>query len=216
MFESCVEIRNHFSDYVDDLCAPETLKSIRFHLVYCQACRVELEAWQSLQADLRGLARRRVPSDLALRLRVRVSHQLNRSPFTQLWVRLENVLKPLLLPATGGVLTAVICFCLIMGSEVVRVTNLPDVPLSFVTPPRVRELAPMDFNTGDNALVLVTQIDAEGRVRGYRILSGQYSPEVMHNLDRMIYFSSFRPATNFGKPTNGEVVLSLRRITVRG
>jgi hypothetical protein len=80
----------------------------------------------------------------------------------------------------------------------------------------VQALAPMDFNTGDNSLVLVTQINAEGRVKGYRVLSGQGSPELMQRLDRMIYFSVFQPATMFGKPTDGEVVLSLRRITVRG
>ncbi len=74
----------------------------------------------------------------------------------------------------------------------------------------------MDFNTGDNGLVLVTQINAEGRVKGYQVLSGQSSPELMQRLDRMIYFSIFRPATMFGKPTDGQVVLSLRRITVRG
>ena len=216
MFESCVEIRNHFSDYVDDLCTSETLKSIRFHLVYCLSCREELEGWRSLHDDLRALPRRRVPSELALRLRVRMSHEFQPSPFSQLWVRIENALKPLLIPATGGVLAAVISFCLIMGSEVVRVTNLPDVPLTIVTPPRVRELAPMDFVTGDNPLVVVTEVDAEGRVTSYRVLSGEDSPEVMQNLDRMIYFTSFHPATSFGIPTKGEVVLSLRRITVRG
>jgi hypothetical protein len=216
MFESCVEIRSHFSDYLDDHCAPEALKAIRFHLKYCEVCGKELEQWQSLQADLHTLPRRRVPPDLALRLRVRMSQQLHRYPLTRFWVRLENMLKPLLIPATGGVLTAVICFCLIMGSQVAPVTNIPDVPLQIVTPPRVRELAPMDFNTGDNPLVLVTQIDAEGRVKGYRVLSGQNSPELMQHLDRMIYFSVFQPATTFGKPTDGEVVLSLRRITVRG
>ena len=73
-----------------------------------------------------------------------------------LWVRLENALKPLLIPATGGVLTAVICFCLIMGSQVVPITNIPDVTVQLVTPARVQALAPMDFNTGDNGLVLVT------------------------------------------------------------
>ena len=69
-------------------------------------------------------------------------------------------------------LTAVICFCLIMGSQVVPITNTPDVTVQVVTPARVQELAPMDFNTGDNGLVLVTQINAEGRAKGYRVLSG--------------------------------------------
>jgi hypothetical protein len=131
-------------------------------------------------------------------------------------VRLENALKPLLIPATGGVMTAVICFCLIMGSQVVPVTQIPDVAVQVVTPARVRELAPMDFNTGDNGVVVLTEINAQGHVEGYRLLSGQRSPELIQRLDRMMYFSKFQPATNFGKPTNGQMVLSLRRITVRG
>ena len=216
MFESCVEIRNHFSDYLDDLCTQEARKSIRYHLSFCDVCQEQLEQWQSVREELRALPRRQVPPELALRLRVQVSQRLHQNPLSDLWVRLENALKPLLIPATGGVLTAVICFCLFMGSHVVPITDTPDVTVQLVTPARVQELAPMDFNTGDNGLVLVTQINAEGRVKGYRVLSGQHSPELMQRLDRMIYFSIFQPATMFGKPTDGEVVLSLRRITVRG
>jgi hypothetical protein len=216
MFESCVEIRSHFSDYLDDLCMPEARKSIRYHLSFCDVCREQLEQWQSVQEELRALPHRQVPPELALRLRVQMSQRLHKNPLAHLWVRLENALQPLLIPATGGVVMAVICFCLIMGSEVVPITNIPDVPLQVVTPARVQELAPMDFSTGENGLVLVTQINAEGRVKGYRVLSGQNSPELMQRLDRMIYFSAFKPATMFGKPTDGQVVLSLRRITVRG
>lgn len=216
MFESCVEIRNHFSDYVDDLCAPEARRAIRYHLAFCKVCAEQLDQWQSIHEELRALPRRQVPAEVALRLRVQVSQRLNRNPLSDLWVRFENALKPFLLPATGGVLTAVICFCLIMGSQVVPITNIPDVTLTVAQPARVQRLEPMDFNTGDNGLVLVTQINAEGRVKGYRVLSGQGSPELMQHLDRMIYFSIFQPATMFGKPTDGQVVLSLRRITVRG
>jgi len=216
MFETCVEIRSHFSDYLDDRCMPEARKAIRYHLSFCEVCQEQLEQWQSVQEQLRALPRRQVSAELALRLRVQLSQRLHRNPLSHLWVRLENALKPLLIPATGGVLTAVICFFLFMGSEVVPITNIPDVSVQVVTPARVQELAPMDFNTGDNGLVLVTQINAHGRVKGYRVLSGQGSPELMQRLDRMIYFSVYQPATMFGKPTDGEVVLSLRRITVRG
>jgi hypothetical protein len=216
MFETCLEIRNHFSDYLDDLCTQEARKSIRYHLSFCDVCREQLEQWQSVREELRALPRREVPPDLALRLRVQLSQRAHRNLLSPLWVRLENALKPLLIPATGGVLTAVICFCLIMGSEVVPISADPDISVQFATPARVQQLAPMDFSTDDNGLVVLTQINAEGRVKGYRIISGQGSPEIMQRLDRMVYFSIFQPATMFGKPTDGEVVLSLRRITVRG
>jgi hypothetical protein len=216
MFETCLEIRNHFSDYLDDLCSLEARKSIRYHLTFCDACQEQLEQWQSIQEELRAIPRQQVPPEAALRLRVQTSKILHPTPLSERWLRFEDALRPFLLPATGGVLVAIICFCLIMGSQVVPMTNTPDVTVQVVTPARVQALAPIDFNTGDNGLVLVTDINAEGRATSYRVLSGQRSPEIMERLDRMIYFSIFRPATNFGRPTDGQVVLSLRRITVRG
>jgi len=141
---------------------------------------------------------------------------MHRNLLSRLLVRLENALQPLLLPASSGVLVAIIAFGLIMGSNVVPVTPTPDVPVSLATPPRVRMLAPIDFNTGDQPLVLITHIDAGGRVTNYRILSGEQTPEMMERLDRIMYFSLFQPATMFGRPTDGRIILSLRRITVRG
>jgi len=145
-----------------------------------------------------------------------MSQQLHRNLLGRLWVRLENALQPLLLPASGGVLVAIICFGLIMGSQVAPETTYGDVPLQISTPPRVRELAPITFNTGDQGVVLLTRLDAAGRVLGYEVLSGQQSPELIRSLDRVIYFSLFDPATTFGKPTHGQLVLNLLRITVRG
>jgi len=216
MFESCTEIRAFFSDYLDGTCGPETLRGIRFHLTYCAPCREEVDREQTVRADLRALPRRRVPSELALRLRVCISQELHRNLLGRLAVRFENALRPLLLPASGGVLTAVICFGLIMGVLSVPATSVSDVPLEIWTPPRVRALGPINLDTGDQAVVVVAQVNAEGRVMGYRVLSGQHSPDLIRRLDRVMYFTLFRPATMFGKPTDGQVVLSLRRITIRG
>ena len=217
MFESCVEIRRHFSDYLDNQCVPGARISIRYHLAYCPACQLEMRAWQSMQGELRALPQRRVSPEVALRLRVRMSREIHRNLLGRLWVRFENAFKPLLIPATGGVLAAVISFGLMLGMPVAPPTgDIPDVTLQLVTPPRVRELAPLDYTAGDNGWVVLTQINAAGRAKGYRVLSGERSPEMMQRLDRMIYFSIFQPATMFGKPTDGEMVLSLRHITVRG
>ncbi len=216
MFESCLEIREHFSDYVDGLCSQEALRSIRYHLRYCGPCQEELDRAQMLKSELRALPRSPVPPEADLRLRVRISQELNRNLLGRLWVRLDNQFRSLLLPATGGLAAAIFCFCLIMGSEVVPPNHSPDVPLSFVTPPQVVALAPLDFSMGDKPLIVVTYIDADGQVMSYKVLSGQHSPELMRHLDRMIYFSRFAPAMAFGRPTDGRVVLALRQITIRG
>jgi hypothetical protein len=216
MFEGCVEIRNHYSDYLDGLCDPQAMKSIRFHLDYCGSCRRELEVWETMQADLRGLRRYQVPPELALRLRVEASRALHKKLLG--WVRLwlDNVLQPVLLPASGGVLAAIVCFCLIMGTLVVPSSKTPDVPLGCPTPAHVLELPPYGFNTGDAPVVVVVPVDADGRATGYHVLSGATSPELLHQLDRLIYFGNFQPATWYGQPTDGQVVISLRSITVRG
>jgi hypothetical protein len=216
MFESCLEIRNCFSDYVDGICSQETVRSLRYHLRYCGSCQKELECAQALQSELRALPRRAVPAGPDLRLKVRVSQELNRHLLSRLAVRMDNMFRELLLPAGCGLAVAVFCFFLFLGSGAVPVNSRPDVPLSFVTPPQVLTLAPLDFSTGDKPVVVVTYINSTGQVTRYRVLSGQHSPELMHNLDRLIYFSQFSPATTFGRPTKGRVILALKQITVRG
>jgi Putative zinc-finger len=216
IFESCAEIRGFFSDYIDGLCPVETNHSLRYHLVHCVPCAAELERYQILQAELRLLSRRQVTPRLALRLRVQVSQELHRNAFQRLMVRLENLFRPVLFPSVAGALAAVICIGLMLAAGMPRTSNTPDVPLDIVTPPRVQELAPMNFDTGSQPLVLVTYVNAQGWVTSYKILSGQHSPGLMQRLDRMMYFSLFQPATVFGQPTSGRVVLSFRRITVRG
>lgn len=216
MFESCLEIRDHFSDYVDGLCTQETVRSLRYHLRYCGSCRRELACAEALQSELRVLPRRPVPHMADLRLKVRVSQELNRNLLGRLMVRVDNMFRGLLLPASGGLAVAVFCFLFFVGSASVPVNSRPDVPLSFITPPRVLTLAPLDFSTGGKPVVVVTYIDSAGQVTRYQVLSGQHSPELMHNLDRLIYFSQFSPATTFGQPTEGRVILALNQITVRG
>ncbi|MGH9328395.1 MAG: zf-HC2 domain-containing protein [Terriglobia bacterium] len=216
MFESCGEIREFFSDYVDGLCPPDVRRSIRFHLHYCPPCERALERAQMLTEDLRTLPRQPISHDADLRLRVRMSHELNRNVLARLAVRVDNLIRARLLPGSVGLAAAALCFCLIMGSEVAPVSRFPDVPLSFLTPPQVVTLAPLDFNTGNTPVVVMMYIGAGGQVAGYKVLSGQHSPELMRHLDRLIYFSRFTPATAFGQPTQGAVILSLGQITVRG
>ncbi len=216
MFENCSEIRSYFSDYLDGTCSREVFRSVRFHLNYCASCRSELERCEVLRADLRTLPPHRVSPDLALRLRVELSRHLHRNALGRLLVALDNFLKPLVLPASGGVLAAVLCFGLILGSQIIPAASHGPQHDTARTPPRVEALAPLNLPPGVDGVVLVTHIDAEGRVVSYRVMSGKHSPQFLHHLDRMMYFSHFQPATTDGKPTDGEMVLLLSRITVRG
>ncbi len=216
MSKSCREIVAQFSDYLDGVCGPEVGRAVRSHLVACPRCSADYAQWQRVQEELRSLPRAQVPSDVALRLRVRVSQARHR-PLWERWALWwDNAVRPLLVPSVAGVVTAVIFVGLVLCQGIPPVSHQPDVPLELVTPARVWQLAPVEFNTGNQPLVVVTYVNANGYATGYKILSGQRSPQLMNQLDRLVYFSLFRPARVFGEPTKGEVILSFRQITVRG
>ena len=216
MFETCTEIRKSLSEYLDGTIDRERFSSVRFHLTYCAACRRRMEQYQEVEAGLQSLPRRRVPPDLALRLRVQLSRRLHRDLLSRFRVFLDNALKPLLLPASGGVLGAVVFFALLMSVPGASLVSVPGAVIAAATPPRILALAPLNFPSGEEELVLVTHVNSAGKVLDYSVISGQSSPALLHRLDRMLYFSQFAPATVDGKPTEGQAVISLRRITVRG
>lgn len=214
MFETCSEIRAHFSEYIDGACPVETIHSVRYHLAHCAPCAAELERYEALQSELHQLSRQQVSPDLALRLRVQMSQELHRKFFQRFVVRLENLFRPVWFPSVAGALVALVCIVLMLGGGVPQASSVPDIPL--VTPPRVQVLPPVNLNLGAQPLVLVTYVNAQGRVTFYKIISGQQTPGVIQQLDQMMYYSLFQPATSFGQPTSGQLVLSFRTITVRG
>jgi hypothetical protein len=75
-------------------------------------------------------------------------------------------------------------------------------------------LEPVDaIDTGADATVLELTIDENGRVASYSVSPGQLTPE----MESLILFSRFTPASFFGKNTWGKVRVSFsRRHNVRG
>jgi hypothetical protein len=125
----------------------------------------------------------------------------------------ENLMRPMALPFAGGVLSALVMFAMLVPSLAFPHNFRNDVPLWVLyTDPALQEMNPVD--AGDEIVVEVT-IDERGRVQGYVVTRGHMTPEIENNL---ILFSRFAPATVFGRPTWGRVLVSFRRsqISVRG
>jgi len=74
--------------------------------------------------------------------------------------------------------------------------------------------------TGDAAgvITLEAMVDQNGRVNDYKILSDSdaTAEDIPPDLKNLLVFAQFRPATAFGRPTTGRVVLSFARINVKG
>jgi hypothetical protein len=130
--------------------------------------------------------------------------------------------RAFMVPATAGLLSALLIFGIAMAYFVVpsslRADN--DVPLTMVnTAPELQQSAfGMTLDTiNTDSLVVEAYVDASGRVQDYQILSDpNVSKDVLPQVKRMLIFTTFRPALSMGRPTPSRAVLSFSRISVKG
>jgi hypothetical protein len=161
---------------------------------------------------------------LALRLRIALAVERTknyRHRWEGIWVRLENSFNAFMFPATAGLVSAVIFFGLIIGFFGLPVSSVAaDVPLALYTPPQVNP-SPLPFLTTigntDGSLVVETYVDSDGRVADYHIVSAPAgTKDLIPQLNNLLYFTTFRPAMNMGRPTPSRILLSFARMDVRG
>jgi len=220
---NCTDAKANFSGVLDSEIGGKGMQAVTQHLERCAACRAEMVKLSRTQRLVSGLGRKPAPPDLALKLRVMISQEVaarGRSRWEGVLVRWQNTVNAFMVPATAGMVSAIIIFGLLIG--VLMPTQLSasnDVPTMLYTPPELAS-SPFGFEVGafnDNSLIVEAYVDANGRVQDYRILSApENAKEIMPELKNMLIFTTFRPATTFGQPTSGRAILSFSRISVRG
>ena len=219
---TCTQAKPLFSPYLDGAVTGAQMHAISEHLQLCAHCRHEYVSLLQTQQLLAQIGSRRAPADLALKLRVAISQEAAeaRRPLLHgFFVRLENALNAFMVPATAGLMTAVVIFILLMGFLAPLQADNADVPLMLYTAPQLQQSA---FGTAlesikDDSLVIEAYVDSNGRVQDYRILSNpEETKSLLPQVKNMLIFTTFRPATSMGRPTSGKAVLSFSKISVRG
>jgi hypothetical protein len=238
----CNTVRTKLAGYLDDAvtgAAPvEERAHIREHLEACGCCREELQRYRKLSVLLSRVPRNLPPADLAVRIRVAAAQALPAQDLSSRMRRirdraellLDNVFRPLTVPATGGFFSAILVFVVVLqlivpGITVRAVPN--DVPLNILRPAELISLsdypsswAPEQHDVElslPHGLLIDVTVDQHGQMVAYQILSGPKSVDLRHQLDQMLLFSRFRPMMSFGRPTaGGHVILSFSAIRVRG
>jgi len=221
----CRQAQSMFSSYLDGAVTGRQMQALTAHLEGCGRCRQEYVSLRQTQQLLAKAGRRKAPGDLALKLRLAISHEVAHTQRTR-WdvfqVRLSNAVNAFMVPATAGLASAVVAFGLLMGFFALPLrANNPDVPLMFRTEP---QLQPSVFGLGlgsdsiqGDSLVIEAYVDSKGRVEDYRILSNpQETQDLPPQVKNMLIFTTFRPATSMGTPTSGKAVLSFSKISVKG
>jgi anti-sigma factor (TIGR02949 family) len=210
----CVDVRSLFSSYLDGAVSGKQMRNIADHLALCPSCSSEYDATRRTQALVASIGKRRAPSDLALRLRLAIQHERTRKYGTLqgFVLRLEHAFNSFMLPATAGLVSAVIIFGLLIGlfaSPQLNVQN--DVSTALYLPPRLTS-APYGLIGINEPVVLEAYVSSEGRVEDYRIISGpKESDSLRVQLDNALIFATFEPARAFGMPSSGRVVITFEK-----
>ena len=238
----CSTVRTKLAGYLDDAITgtarARERAHVRGHLEGCASCREELQRFRKLAVLLSSVPRSLPPADLAVRIRVAAAQATATQDLPsrmRRWrdhagVLLENVFRPLTLPSTGGFVSAILVFVVVLqlivpGITVRAVQN--DVPLNILQPAELITLSdyPQAWAPEQNdselslphGLLLDVTVDSHGQMAGYQIISGPKSLDIRHQVDQMLLFSRFRPMLSFGRPTaGGHVILSFSAVRVRG
>lgn len=220
---NCSVAKKLMSSYVDGCVTRSHLAQMNEHVRACPECGAHFASMQRTQRLVASLGRKAAPPELMLKLRVALSQEManaRRSRWEMLRLHWENAFNAVMVPATAGLLTTLIIFGVLISflyPAQVRASN--DVPTVLYTPAQLRS-TPFELSVGDTStesLVVEAYVGPDGRVQDYRILSAPEDAEaILPQLKNMLIFTTFQPATAFGQPTSGRVILTFSKIQVRG
>ena len=225
---SCQTVLNSLSEFLDHRLSCDERARVSVHLAECRECTAHLRDLSELRNGLKNVPRTAVPERLRTQLQVLASHERARWNATKTlplamhtWavnieLAIDNLMRPLALPLAGGLASALLLFGLLVPTLGFQPSVLNDVPTGFYTAATLVEVAPPGISNDEAVVELY--VDAKGQATDYSVQQGEVSPAMQADLTRMMFFSRFTPATWFGQPTNGKVLVSFRRIkyVVRG
>lgn len=227
---SCAEIQTCFSSYLDGAVSGVEMQQIARHIDGeqgvggCENCARELAAWKLTQNAIAALRPVKSPADLPLKLRLAISHEHARREsrwLDRVSLAWDNVVRPQLVQFSAGLAGSVVLgsAALLLGVVAAPQPVLAnDEPLGAITAPHYLYStgSPAGFVTASDPIVVEALIDSAGRVYDFTIVAGPQSETVRNQVTDQLLGSVFQPASAFGVPVRGRVVVTYSGISVRG
>ncbi|MGA7158762.1 MAG: zf-HC2 domain-containing protein [Acidobacteriaceae bacterium] len=222
--DACARVRSEFSSYLDGAISGVEMAVISEHLQHCSECAKDFKVWRDVQRSLGELGPEQPPARLQARLRAAIAAERERGAHLPLPERAmllwRRSVAPLALRLSGGLAVTVVLaggLSWIFGAPVTVQAN--DDAMTHMVAPRYiySEVPPEPIETKrDVPIVVDAMVDANGRVYRYTILEGPTDAGVQVRVENNLLSSVFQPATLFGVPVRGHVVLTYTGVSVRG
>jgi len=228
----CLQVQWMLSALLDGRIVESERRAVENHLASCAECGAQYAGLVNVQTALRAVPVRQVDRQLSLALRSLASREAARrrrqvdfrARVRDLAERLSfwanGLMKPLALPAAGGLASAVLLFMAVMTGfqGIISAPQPGDVPTILATE---AELKSTLLDTAPEEINVAVLVDEQGRVIDYSLPKGldlAARQELKRALGNSLLFTQFHPATMFGRPTLGWVRVTFRRtqLDVRG
>jgi hypothetical protein len=208
---------------------PADAAAVSEHISQCRGCELHSLDDKSLSTGLRHLPRMSVSPLLATRLRVIASRECARElyrhnfrlrfreAFTRVRLRLDNLLRPVAMPATGGLLASFFCFATIVNALQIDRDHwgYEDIPIGFQSEITIDELSPFSYGGGD--VMVQLSVDSKGQVTDFTTPAGAApSHEEMQAIGNLVLYSTFTPAFRYGRPVASKRLFYIRHISIKG
>jgi len=223
---ACATAREKFGAYLDSAMSGVEMQAIAGHIESCIPCSREFSELRLLQQRLGELGAAPAPERLQQHLldtlvieRERGTHLAWRGRALLAW---KSWLAPLALRVSGGLLAALVIAAglgWLFAAPLVSSVQANDENMAHLVSPRYlySQVPAQPIETRHDVPVVVEAlVDTQGRVYDYQIVAGPQDPAVQMKVQQNLLASVFSPATAFGVPVRGQVVVTYAGVMVRG
>ncbi|HVX65526.1 MAG TPA: zf-HC2 domain-containing protein [Bryobacteraceae bacterium] len=223
---NCRSVQISLSAHVDGALSVEDRRLVMNHVETCRDCELRLREMARIRTALRALPQKQAPESLNTSLRVIASRERQRVLLRQRWfdatltrfhLWVENLMRPLALPFAGGLVSAMVLFSMLLPTFTLHRGAGSDIPVALFTEPSIKAQMAFEDAEYDGDCVVDVLVDDQGRMVDYTVPKGSTlntNPELRRAIEKKLLFTEFRPATMFGQPTYGRVLVSFQRRSI--
>lgn len=221
---TCWNARRRSTDFVDGRLRTREHSRVEAHLRKCEQCALRVDEVRSLRFSLAGLVDPVAPASLRSKLLVLASKErqllleTNGSRVLQVWnswkFRMEQAMRSLTIPATGGVLSSALLFFALaftIGTTTREVSY--EIPLLYADH-MAANLVPLQLRS---SLVLTLSMDGHGHITDYagHNSSDSFVGNVSQLQGNNITMPEIPTVLAMAQPTIGDIRIYLRPIVFR-
>lgn len=176
---TCWRTRRRITDYVDGRLRGNDRSRMAAHLAQCETCSQYMEDLACVRSTLRDLGEAVPPTRLRTELLVtasRVREIACTSWLERIWnrwkLRVHEIMRPLTIPATGGLLSSFVLFA-VLAFSISASTRVAayEVPVLYANTADAN-LVPVELRS---SVVLTLSLDERGRIKDYAVRDGSDS-----------------------------------------